>query len=319
MGQIKAICISQKRGTQKHRVQSAVLKENWGIEGDAHAGEWHRQVSLISADKIAEFKRRGADVDDGAFGENIIVSGIDFAALPVGTRFVCGDVILELTQIGKECHTHCAIYQKVGDCIMPREGVFAKVIKGGEISIGDELSITEDKDKRLRAAVITLSDRCAKGERHDASGALLQELLKAGGYDVIEYCVLPDEADILSQKLIDLCERRRPNLILTTGSTGFNPRDVAPEATLKVAERGAPGIAEAVRAYSAKFTDRAMLSRAVSVIRGNTLIINFPGSPKACGQSWECVKSVLPHALKLLTGGEFDCANNSEFRIKNSE
>lgn len=308
MGEIKAICISQKRGTQKSSVNTAVLKENWGIEGDAHADNWHRQVSLISADKIAEFKKRGADVSDGAFGENIIAEGIDFASLPVGTRLGCGNAVLELTQIGKECHSHCAIYHKVGDCIMPREGVFAKVIRGGEITVGDELKIIREGSDRLRAAVITLSDRCAQGLRQDESGALLKELLEEDGYEVIESAILPDEAPLLSQKLIRLCDMRQPNLILTTGGTGFNPRDITPEASLAVADRNASGIAEAIRAHSMKFTQHAMLSRGVSVIRKSTLIINFPGSPKACAQSWECVKGALPHALKLLGGGVFDCS-----------
>lgn len=138
MGIIKGICISEKRGTQKSEVESATLVKDWGIENDAHAGHWHRQVSLLSFDKIEEFRKRGAEVEFGAFGENIIVEGYDFRNLPVGTRFQCGDAILEMTQIGKECHSHCQIYQKMGDCIMPREGVFTKVVEGGEIHVGDE-------------------------------------------------------------------------------------------------------------------------------------------------------------------------------------
>jgi MOSC domain-containing protein YiiM len=141
MGKIIAVCISEKRGIQKKNIKEAVLIENFGIENDAHAGDWHRQVSLLSYDRVEEFRAKGADVDDGAFGENILVEGIDFKTLPVGTVFRCGDVVLELTQVGKQCHSHCEIYHKVGDCIMPREGVFTKVIKGGKISVGDELLI----------------------------------------------------------------------------------------------------------------------------------------------------------------------------------
>lgn len=138
MGIVKGICISEKRGTQKSEVKHAELVKDWGIREDAHAGNWHRQVSLLSFDKIEEFRARGAQVDFGAFGENIIVEGYDFRNLPVGTRFICGNAVLEMTQIGKECHSHCQIYQTMGDCIMPREGVFAKVIEGGEVSVGDE-------------------------------------------------------------------------------------------------------------------------------------------------------------------------------------
>lgn len=143
MGKIIAVCISEKKGTQKHPVQEAELIEDWGIKGDAHAGKWHRQVSLLSYEKIEDFRQRGAQVEDGTFGENLVVEGYDFAKLPVGTRFLCGNVILEMTQIGKECHHGCAIFQKMGECIMPREGVFARVLRGGVIHAGDELMIKE--------------------------------------------------------------------------------------------------------------------------------------------------------------------------------
>lgn len=139
-----AICISEKRGTQKINIHEGKFIEQFGIENDAHAGNWHRQVSLISYERIEDFKKRGAQVEPGAFGENVIVQGIDFKNLPVGTRFKCNDVILEMTQIGKQCHAHCQIYHQVGDCIMPREGVFAVVLNGGIIKVGDELEIISE-------------------------------------------------------------------------------------------------------------------------------------------------------------------------------
>ena len=144
MGKILAICISEKKGTQKKNVHTAVVIEDFGIEKDAHAGKWHRQVSLLSYEKIEEFKAKGAPVDDGAFGENLIVSGFDLKALPIGTKFKCNDVVLELTQIGKQCHSGCEIYKVMGDCIMPREGVFTKVLHGGTISEGDEITVVEE-------------------------------------------------------------------------------------------------------------------------------------------------------------------------------
>ena len=143
MGKVMAICISEKKGTQKRNVHEALFIEDFGLENDAHAGKWHRQVSLLSYEKIQEKKKKGAPVEDGAFGENLIVSGIDFKNLPVGTRFQSGDVVLEMTQIGKECHSGCEIYKIMGDCIMPREGVFARVIRGGRIREGDELTVLE--------------------------------------------------------------------------------------------------------------------------------------------------------------------------------
>ncbi len=140
MSRIRAICISEIRGTAKHEIDEATLKEDWGIIGDAHAGNWHRQVSFLGLEEIEAFRRKGADVDFGAFGENLVVDGIRFRDLPVGTLISIGDAKLTLTQIGKECHSHCAIYEQVGDCIMPREGVFAKVTKGGVIRKGDQVS-----------------------------------------------------------------------------------------------------------------------------------------------------------------------------------
>lgn len=143
MGVIKGICISEKRGTAKHEIEEAILAKDWGIQGDAHAGHWHRQVSLLSYEKIEEFRKKGADIEPGAFGENLIVSGYDFRNLAVGTRFQCGEVVLEMTQIGKECHSHCEIYKRMGECIMPREGVFAIVLHGGMIRKGDLLERIE--------------------------------------------------------------------------------------------------------------------------------------------------------------------------------
>lgn len=141
MGKVIAVCTSPEKGTQKKNIGEAVFIEDFGIEGDAHAGKWHRQVSLLSYNKIEDFRKKGAQVADGAFGENLVVEGIDFKSLPVGTRFRCNNVILEMTQIGKECHHGCEIFQKMGDCIMPREGVFSKVIKGGVIKAGDMLEV----------------------------------------------------------------------------------------------------------------------------------------------------------------------------------
>ena len=146
MGKITAVCISEKRGTQKKNIDKVCLIENFGLEGDAHGGNWHRQVSLLSYEKVRAFEEKGISVEDGAFGENLLVEGFDFKTLPVGTRFRCGEALLEMTQIGKECHSHCEIYQAVGDCIMPREGVFARVLHGGVIQIGDELEIVPSSD-----------------------------------------------------------------------------------------------------------------------------------------------------------------------------
>ena len=173
MGKLIAINISEKRGTEKKEIQEAQLVTDFGIAGDAHAGKWHRQVSLLSFEKIEDFKARGARIENGAFGENLIVSGFDFKTLPLGTRFQIGDALLEMTQIGKQCHSHCAIYQRMGECIMPKEGVFAVVLKGGTIKKGDEVTMipanfyatVRDRNKAadtLTATVITGKNRGEK-------------------------------------------------------------------------------------------------------------------------------------------------------------
>ncbi len=309
MGKLIAICISEKKGTQKEPVEEAVLRPEHGIETDAHAGNWHRQVSLLGLEKIEAFRAKGAPVDFGAFGENLIIEGFDFRNLPVGTRFRIGDALLEMTQIGKECHSHCAIYHLVGDCIMPREGVFAKVLEGGTIHPGDEVvQIEPDPGRPFTAAWMTLSDKGSQGLREDTSGPLVGQLLTEAGYDIVEEILIPDDYETIKKELSRLADQRQVNLVVTTGGTGFAVRDVTPEATTEVCDRMAPGIAEAIRAYSMTKTPRAMLSRAVSGIRGKTLIVNLPGSPKAVRESLEFVLPSLEHGLEILNGRTSDCA-----------
>ena len=309
MGKVIAVCTSDRKGIQKHDVNTAHFSVEWGIDGDAHAGKWHRQISLLSADKIEAFNARGANVIPGAFGENLVVEGFDFRALPVGTLLRCGDVLLEMTQIGKECHSHCEIYKKMGECIMPREGVFARVIEPGSISVGDEMSI-EKREGHFpwQAAVITLSDKAAAGERKDESGPAIAKRLREASYEVVEEVLIPDDERVLKQQLMRLCDQRQLDLILTTGGTGCSARDITPEATLAIADKNVPGIAEAMRAESLKITRHAMISRAASVIRGKTLIINLPGSPRACMENMDVFMDTIPHAMGLLRNEVHDCA-----------
>lgn len=159
-----------------------------------------------------------------------------------------------------------------------------------------------------RTGIITLSDKGAAGLRTDLSGPAIEKLLPKTAYEVVSYQVLPDEKELLKTELIRLCDELNCNLVLTTGGTGFSGRDMTPEATLEVAQRLAPGISEAIRAYSMTITKRAMLSRGVSVIRGNTLIINLPGSPKAVKEALEYILDSLPHGLDVLSGQASECA-----------
>ena len=342
-GKIVALCISEARGTVKHAVPQVKLIKDYGIEGDAHAGHWHRQVSLLSAEQVEAFNQRIACSNtqilekaklatldakesnniaepgetekaiiepaiEGTFGENILVSGIDLRQLPVGSTLTAGAVILKLSQIGKECHSHCQIFHRVGDCIMPREGVFATVEQGGELTTGMEITVElPNPNAPLRAAVVTLSDKGSRGERVDTAGPRAAELLAAAGYEVVEQVLLPDVQAKIERELKRLADSRQVDLIITTGGTGMAPRDVTPEATLAVATRSVPGIAEAIRAGSLAITKRAMLSRGVSVLRNSTLIVNLPGSKKAVEEALEIVLPVLEHGIRLAKGTDGEC------------
>ena len=318
-GTIRAVCLSEKKGIGKAPVPEAVLLEDYGIEGDAHAGKWHRQISLLSYDKVQKFNEDGAGVKDGDFGENLVVEGIDFRSLPVGTilritrpALDAGDKnsarddsgpVLEMTQIGKECHNGCAIRQRMGVCIMPVEGVFARVVKGGTVRPGDGMEVElPDPQRPFTAAVITVSDRGAAGEREDLSGPAAAQMLEEAGCQVLETLLIPDEPEMLKRELMRLADQRQVSLVVTSGGTGFSMRDQTPEATMAVADRNAPGIAEAIRVKSLAITDRAMLSRGASVIRKQTLIVNLPGSPKAVRESLGFILGALDHGLGILRG-----------------
>ncbi len=166
--------------------------------------------------------------------------------------------------------------------------------------------------RKWKTAVITLSDKGYAGEREDKSGPLIKEIVEAEGYEVACMVLLPDDQKMIEEKLIRLCDEEKMDLILTTGGTGFSPRDCTPEATMAVAHRNAPGIAEAMRYASLQITPRAMLSRSASVIRGETLIVNLPGSPKAVKENLECILPSLPHGLEIMKGLTGECGNEGK-------
>lgn len=190
MGKIIAICISEKKGTEKSVVEKGNLVPNFGLENDAHAGNWHRQISLLEVEKINKFNELGGNVNYGDFGENLIIQGINLKDLAVGATLKIGDALLEITQKGKECHHHCKIYYRVGDCIMPREGVFAKVLVGGEINPNDEIEVIK-KPITLEACVESFSQALTAIE-NGANRIELCENLNVGGttpsYGTIKKC-----------------------------------------------------------------------------------------------------------------------------------
>jgi MOSC domain-containing protein YiiM len=143
-GKVVAVCISEQKGERKKPVAEVLIRENHGIVGDAHAGDWHRQISLLALESIKKMQDKGLDVTTGDFAENITTEGIDLPSLPIGTKLVIGETLHEVTQIGKECHTRCAIYQQAGDCVMPREGIFVKVLRGGMIRTNDSIEVVSN-------------------------------------------------------------------------------------------------------------------------------------------------------------------------------
>jgi len=307
-GEIVHVCIADSRGP-KHEVEAVTLRAGHGIVGDVHAGPGIRQVSALADESIEGMRRKLPDLDVGAFGENLITRGIDWKAVPVGTRLRLGsDVIAQVTQLGKVCHTRCRIYYDTGDCIMPSEGVFLIARTSGELKPGDRVRSEPDLD-RARYAVVTVSDRSSAGEREDGSGPAIDETVaKAMDALRVEYRVVPDERPIIAQTLLELCDEQLVDVVFTTGGTGLAPRDVTPEATADVIDREVPGMAEAIRAAGMAKTPHAMLSRGLCGQRGRTLVINLSGSPKAVREQLEAILPALPHALKVASGAQLDCA-----------
>jgi len=311
MARVEALCISAKKGVPKSPVEAAEFRAGHGVESDAHAGPWHRQVSLLAAEDIETVRRKGLPgIKPGAFAENVVVSGMDLPALGLGSRLRLGRrVVLSVTQIGKVCHAPCRIYRITGDCIMPRLGLFTRVVEGGAVRVGDEAQVLEAVPRsRWQAVVLTISDRCSRGEAEDTAGPAVARFLEERcDAHIYRRRVLPDEADEIAERLKHYCDGHSIDLVVTVGGTGFAPRDVTPEATRSIIERPTPGLDEAMRTASAARTPHAMLSRGVSGIRGATLVVNLPGSRRAAVENLEVVLPALDHGLRKLRGDPADC------------
>ena len=309
---VEALCISSSVGCTKQTVNSGILIPGFGLAGDAHAGDWHRQVSLLAAEDVQQAEaKHNRSFTPGVFAENIRTKGIPdiLATLPVGTRFRIGDAILQVTQHGKECHHGCAIRAETGDCIMPRQGIFARVRAGGTVAPGEAITI-DSALQQPHVAVITVSDRSSKGQRADASGPLAQEMLRDGiNAQIPEALVIPDDRTLLADTMRRLCDTTLCDVIITTGGTGFAPRDVTPEATLDVCQRRANGLIHGILADGLKHTPRAVLSRAVAGIRRQTLIVNLSGSPKAVREQLDALLPLLPHTMEVLSGMPLNCGS----------
>lgn len=305
MGKIIAVCLSDKKGVPKKNVRKATLKENYGLIGDAHAGPGLRQVSLLAKESLQKISKKGLKLGCGGFGENLTTNGIELTSFVVGTKLKGGESILKVTKIGKDCKKPCSIYKRLGNCILPSQGIFAKVLKGGIVAQNDSIEIVPSK--KISAGILTVSDKSASGQRKDKSGKLIINALKIIDAEAIRYKVIPDERELISATLRLWADEGILDLILTSGGTGFSPRDVTPEATKEILEKEAPGLVEMMRARSAAKTELAYLSRGVSGIRRRTLIINLPGSPKGVEEYLEIISPILGHAIEVMKGKVKDC------------
>ncbi len=310
-GILDAICLSTRKGERKTPVTHAELVENSGLAGDAHAGAWHRQVSILASENTAAVRQAGLpDLKAGDFAENLLVSGIPLHDLGLGSRLKFGrQAELSITQIGKTCHHPCIIQKQTGDCIMPRLGLFARVTRGGSITTGDAVAVMEHVPRSaFQAVILTISDRCSRNETVDTAGPaaarLLNQELQAHVYTIE---IIPDEQAQIAERLKHYCDGHSIDLVLTVGGTGFSPRDVTPEAVTAVIARPTPGLDEAMRRASAGKTVRAMLSRSVSGIRGTTLIVSLPGSERGACENLAAILPALGHGLAKLKGDPADC------------
>ncbi|MBK5210926.1 MAG: molybdenum cofactor biosynthesis protein [Coriobacteriia bacterium] len=307
MGQVVSVNLSEKKTVRKKCYTSGELIFDRGFEGDAHAGDWHRQVSLLATESIKKMQDKGLDVGAGDFAENITTEGVDLLEWPVGTLFSVGESILELSQIGKICHNKCAIYYQAGDCVMPREGIFAVVRKAAKISVGDEIKLiklgdgTCDRTPRiLLFSLITVSD--TRTLEDDTAGAALEKLVREKGHNIGPRVIVKDDQAAIEEALVEAVDNLKADIVITCGGTGVSLRDVTPEATANVCNKMAPGISEVIRAKSYEVTHHAILSRAVSGLRGTSLIINFPGSKKAAIESFGFIQDQFEHAIEMVHG-----------------
>lgn len=304
MKQIKilSVNISEKKGTIKQPAEMITLTRN-GILGDAHAGDWHRQVSLLGEDSVKKMQEAvGRKLNFGDFAENITVTGYQLHQMHPLDRLISGNVVLEVTQIGKKCHgTKCAIFRETGDCVMPKEGIFCRVLQEGKLKPGDLLDY---QPKVIQVRIITLSDRASRGEYEDKSGPLLKQLsesffLGEGRHCETEIIVLPDEREQL-QRIIKEYVREQVDIILTTGGTGIGPRDITPDVIKPLLTKEIPGIMELIRVkYGTQFPN-ALVSRSLAGVISGTLIYALPGSPKAAREYAEEIFKTFEHSLRML-------------------
>ena len=301
---IHSVNISANKGTPKVPVPSIVVN-NLGIAGDAHAGNWHRQVSLLGVESLAKAEASlGRKLQYGEFAENITTEGYPLYMMKPLDRLISGEVVLEVTQIGKKCHgARCSIYKETGDCVMPKEGIFCRVLSPGILYAGDHL---EYHPRVLRIKIITVSDRAGRGEYEDKSGPLLARL--AGEFFTAEgrlyetsVSIVPDDEPVI-RLLVKECIEAGFDIIFTSGGTGIGPRDVTPEAVIPLITKEIPGIMELIRVKYGTHIPNALVSRGIAGLSERSLIYTLPGNPRAVKEYASEILNTLEHSLRMVHG-----------------
>jgi molybdopterin adenylyltransferase len=276
-----------------------------GIVGDAHEGHWHRQVSLLSLEQVRGFESElGSSLLPGAFGENITTEGLDYSKIAIRDTLKVGEVVLEVTQLGKQCHNSgCAIFREAGKCIMPEHGIFCRVRETGRVETGDAVIHVP---RPLKVVIVTLSDRVSRGVYEDRSGPAIEEMLTSYFSDtpwhlLVERVVIEDDATMLRYKVTD-CVARNVDILITTGGTGISKRDITPETLLSMFHKEIPGIMDYIRMKHGETLPQALISRSVAGVIGEMQIYALPGSVKATKEYMTEILRIVEHNLFMLWG-----------------
>lgn len=302
MSTIHSINVSSQTGTTKQSVATAAFNLR-GIEGDAHSGAWHRQISLLSIEHIRHFAESAkVEFKPGDFAENLTTEGIDFAELAMFDHLRIGEVELEVTQFGKKCHGGaCAIFREIGKCVMPKEGIFCRVVQPGRIRVGDRLEVIPSK---LPVHIITLSDRASRGEYEDLGGPQVKKRVEEYFTGkkwrfAIDNSLIPDDGEQL-RALIRQNVEAGCRILITTGGTGIGPRDITPDVVRPLLDKEIPGIMEYVRCKYGASVPGALISRSIAGVIGNTLVYTLPGSVKAVNEYLAEILPTVDHSLRML-------------------